>query len=313
MATIESGASEQEEKEEPLKLCKVHPIVVFSILDHYTRRHEGQERVIGTLLGMMNEEGQLEITNCFAVPHTEKDGEVAVGQTTNKAMCAMLSQINDREIIVGWYATSFADGTLMNESSTLIHDFYLQECENPVHLVIDTCLDIARGIAINAFTSGKLGQVSFATAAQGGNETGERYVHKIPVELCLSPSEHLCLQQMVDGQENEPFSEPETFAKLSTGQEAADELESFQDSLHDIMQLLETCLNYVNQVIAGKRKSDPHTSRQIFSALDALPHLDPSDIDTHFNAHLNDLLMVSYLTQITKTQLAIAAKIHSTY
>lgn len=52
--------------------CSLSPMVVFAILDHYMRRTEGQERVIGTLLGA-NNDGQLEITNCFPVPHTEGD------------------------------------------------------------------------------------------------------------------------------------------------------------------------------------------------------------------------------------------------
>ena len=30
---------------------KVHPVVLLAVLDHYTRRPEGQGRVIGTLLG----------------------------------------------------------------------------------------------------------------------------------------------------------------------------------------------------------------------------------------------------------------------
>ena len=35
---------------------RVHPLVLFSILDHYTRRPEQQEdgRVIGTLLGWVS-------------------------------------------------------------------------------------------------------------------------------------------------------------------------------------------------------------------------------------------------------------------
>ena len=30
---------------------EVHPVVLFSVVDHYSRREEGQGRVIGTLLG----------------------------------------------------------------------------------------------------------------------------------------------------------------------------------------------------------------------------------------------------------------------
>ncbi len=52
---------------------KVHPVVIFSILDHFVRRNdESQQRVIGSLLGT-NIDGVVEITNCFPVPHTEDE------------------------------------------------------------------------------------------------------------------------------------------------------------------------------------------------------------------------------------------------
>ena len=49
---------------------KVHPVVLFSICDAYTRRRENQERVIGTLLGVVVD-NVMEIKHCFTVPHTE--------------------------------------------------------------------------------------------------------------------------------------------------------------------------------------------------------------------------------------------------
>ena len=54
---------------------KVHPVVLFSIIDHYARRNEGQERVIGTLLGTVRD-GEVEIRNCFPVPHNETEEQV---------------------------------------------------------------------------------------------------------------------------------------------------------------------------------------------------------------------------------------------
>lgn len=54
---------------------QVHPMVLFSVLDHYLRRPENQKRVIGTLLGTVTA-NVVEITNSFAVPHLEKNDEV---------------------------------------------------------------------------------------------------------------------------------------------------------------------------------------------------------------------------------------------
>ena len=43
---------------------RVHPLVLFSVLEHYIRRNEGQKRVIGTLLGYY-EGNQLVVTGAF--------------------------------------------------------------------------------------------------------------------------------------------------------------------------------------------------------------------------------------------------------
>ena len=59
--------------------CRLHPVVVFSILDHYVMRNEGQTRVFGTLLGI-NNDGVVEVRNCFPVPHIEKE---QVGEHTD--------------------------------------------------------------------------------------------------------------------------------------------------------------------------------------------------------------------------------------
>ena len=53
----------------------VRPIVLFNILDHYSRRKEGLSRVIGTLLGAATPgtDGAIEIVDCFPVPHDEAE------------------------------------------------------------------------------------------------------------------------------------------------------------------------------------------------------------------------------------------------
>jgi hypothetical protein len=50
--------------------------VLFNICDAYIRRNEGQERVIGTLLGSVGHDGSVVIKNCYAVPHNESQGQV---------------------------------------------------------------------------------------------------------------------------------------------------------------------------------------------------------------------------------------------
>jgi translation initiation factor 3 subunit F len=112
--------------------CRIHPVVLFRILDHYIRRNDGQERVIGSLLGA-NNEGVIEIRNTFPVPHTEAD-QVAVDTEFLSNMLQLHLRANPKETIVGWYAS----GSEINENSVLIHDFYWRELHQvPIHLTVD--------------------------------------------------------------------------------------------------------------------------------------------------------------------------------
>lgn len=134
---------------------KVHPVVIFQILDRALRRSEEQDRVIGTLLGRV-ENGVAEITNSFAVPHLENGDEVAVGKDFHTQMYELHQRVNENEVVVGWYATTAAGmaatTSLVDEHSCLIHEFYGSVSEMPVHLVIDTSLT-ADQLQVSAFVS----------------------------------------------------------------------------------------------------------------------------------------------------------------
>jgi len=126
---------------------KVHPVVIFSILDHFVRRNdESQTRVIGSLLGT-NIDGVIEITNCFPVPHTEEES-VWVDEEFVKIMIELHKKASPKESLLGWYAT----GPEIDEITTIIHEFYGKETSNPVHLTVDTTLSNAT-MSIKAFTS----------------------------------------------------------------------------------------------------------------------------------------------------------------
>merc|ERR1711935_11459 len=140
--------------------CKVHPAVIFTILDHFSRRNEGQERVIGTLLGEEND-GVIEIQNCFPVPHQETaeqvSGEiqyqVAVDMEFHRTMYELHRKVSTREVVVGWYAT----GREITGHSALIHDLYGREIARPVHLCVDTALNAAQKMQVAAYTSVPVG------------------------------------------------------------------------------------------------------------------------------------------------------------
>lgn len=80
----------------------VHPVALFSILDHYLRRTDTQERVIGTLLGTRSDNGEIEVRSAFAVLHSETEEQVAVDMEYHRTMYELHHKVNPKEVIVGW-------------------------------------------------------------------------------------------------------------------------------------------------------------------------------------------------------------------
>lgn len=80
----------------------IHPVALFSILDHYLRRTDAQDRVIGTLLGTRTD-SEVEVRSSFAVLHSETSEQVAVDMEYHRTMYELHHKVNPKEVIVGWW------------------------------------------------------------------------------------------------------------------------------------------------------------------------------------------------------------------
>jgi translation initiation factor 3 subunit F len=76
-----------------------------------------------------------------------------------------------------------------------------------------------------------------------------------------------------------------------------------------LLEMLETTSDHVDQVVAGKITPDNEVGREIAATLAAVPRVRPEVFDRVFNDSLQDLLMTTYLSNLTRTQLAIASKL----
>ena len=273
----------------------IHPLVVFSILDHQSRRPENTSRVIGTLLGQKVSSHAVEITNCFAVPHAERGEEVAIGKDFNRQMLALqLRATNRKESVIGWYATALEDaetGThqCITDTSALIHEFYAGECEeDPVHLVIDTSLR-SDGIIIKAYIS---------TPVMVKGEALGNVFHEIQLTVKMSDSERICLHRMISA----PDTEETTIC---------DENTALKNSMERLHEMLDNATNFVGEVVDGSVKPDVKVGRQLADTLSSIPAMRKDLFDKVFHDTLQDLMMVSYLSNLTRTQLSIAEKLNA--
>lgn len=87
------------------------------------------------ILGFVDK-GVVEVTNCFCVPHKEYEVEVEAELSYASDMYELNRKVNPQEAIVGWWAT----GHEVTCHSSVIHEYYARECNNPIHLTLDTTL-----------------------------------------------------------------------------------------------------------------------------------------------------------------------------
>ena len=237
----------------------------------------------------------MEVTNCFAVPHAERGDEVAIGKDFNKQMLALHMKANRKEQVVGWYASAALGEEggetpdLIADTSSLIHEFYAGESEegDPVHLVVDTRLK-EDAVSVRAYRSTPV-------IVQG--EPLANLFHELRLTMESTEPEAICLDTMVGA------------SKLDGN--AEDPGEPLLVSMEKLYKLLETASEYVDAVVAGKVSPDAEMGRQVANTLATVPRVRPEVFDKLFNDSLQDLLMVTYLSNITRTQLTVAEKLNA--
>ncbi|OCH94303.1 Mov34-domain-containing protein [Obba rivulosa] len=263
----------------------VHPVALFSILDHYLRRTDAQDRVIGTLLGSRSDNGEVEVRSAFAVLHSETEEQVAVDMEYHRTMYELHHKVNPKEVIVGWYST----GSNLNTYSALIQNFYSQETapHQAVHLAVNTGVE----------GGGQAGVKAFVGSAVGVVPKPENCVFvPIPCELRFNESERSGLDLLATTASAPNSSIPHPIA----------DLEVLERSLKSVSEMLDRVLSYVQSVLAGEVKGDAAVGRYLMDTLGSTTE----DLEKGgFNSALQDTLMVSYLASLVRSQAEVSARL----
>ncbi|XP_076446573.1 eukaryotic translation initiation factor 3 subunit F-like [Babylonia areolata] len=260
-------------------VCKIHPMVMFGIVDAYERRKEQAKRVIGTLLGSC-EKGVVEVTNCFAVPFDESEDEVAVDIEYARNMYELHRKVNSSETIVGWYST----GSEVSVHSVLIHEYYAREVKNPIHLTVDTIMRKGR-MNMKAFISTVIGVP--------GKTTGTMFT-PVQVNITSYDAEQTGLEVLQQGKYN---------TKRSVS--VPSDLCQVESACSHVRTMLQQVIEYVDNVLAGKIPADPTVGRSLHDLVSCVPNIDPEKFENMLNSNMKDLLMVMYLANLTRSQLLL--------
>ncbi|KAJ9642486.1 hypothetical protein H2201_008355 [Coniosporium apollinis] len=269
----------------------IQPQALFSILDHSLRRNADQERVIGTLLGIRSEDGtEVEIRNCYAVPHTETAEQVEVDMDYQKEMLRLHHRANPKEVLVGWYATS----SELNTFSALIQNFYGQQGDGTfphpaVHLTVSTVP--GQDIEARTYISAPIGT------------TPERAADSclfipVPHEIKYGEAEKSGLEMIAGAKDREDRTQP-----------ILTDIESLERAIEQVLELLERVSNYVNNVLDEEAQPSSALGQFLMNALSLAPKVDPANIERDFNNHIQDVLAVAYLANTIRTQIDLSNRL----
>jgi len=263
------------------KSCRVPVSVIFAILDHHSRRQDHQDRVIGTLVGY-DKDGHIEIRNSFPVSHTEDD-QVGIDLPFHKTMLNLHRKVAPKEVLVGWYGT----GRTITDASVMLHEFYAKEMNgSPLHLTVDTSLSNDT-MTIKAWT-----HVSITV---NDKQLGAQFL-PVPFEFQTTDQEKIGLDAI----------------KLRKGvgvPALISDLESLQFSIAKLAELIDNVSAYVGKIVDGTIPGDNNIGRFLQASLAVLPKIDPGNLERLFQNNIQDLLLVVYLANLTRTQLQIAEKL----
>jgi len=270
---------------------KIHPMVAFAVLDHYKRRKEGQTRVIGTLLGEFDDsKTECVIKNCYPVPHEERENQtLVVDDGYNQSMLALHKRVNPNEVVVGWYSTGDAITYLMS----LVHAVYRSQCEEPVALTVDTNVRKFHRMALKAYVGKSL---------RIGTKLPMARFELINLEVFAYEPEKIAVDALINGApDNDKLDAPATVLT---------DFENLESALEKLQKLIGSVSTYVKRVQSGTIAGDKEIGMIISQAVAVIPHLSGAAFEKMFAQNAQDLLMVLYLANITRTHLILADKIN---
>jgi len=276
---------------------KVHPVVLFSIIESYERRPDSksgkssEEKVIGTLLGSFDK-GVVEVTNCFTVPHSDANNEAQIHKGFNKEMFELFKKSNPAEMPVGWFSTH----PEVNELSMCYHDYFMlfvngchpsREQLPVVLMTLDVALIQQKRMGLRAY-------VRVHAGIPQNDKPQATIFMPIDVETISFEAEQIGVDFIQAG-----IEDSQRKVHLLTG------IQHIRNTAGQMINWLELVQKYVHEVLAGTREPDATVGRRLMELVSSVNQVQPEHFEQMLTSSMKDYLMITYLGQLAKAQLSL--------
>ncbi|KAG0149021.1 hypothetical protein CROQUDRAFT_40395 [Cronartium quercuum f. sp. fusiforme G11] len=294
----------------------IQPLPLAAILDHHLRRPEHQDRVFGTLLGLRNiETGEVEVRSSFGVPYAANGRDVAVDSDHHRSLLELHHRVSPKEVVVGWYATS----PVLNSFSSLIQDFYNSESVPlpAIHLTLDPAT-----LNFKTFISSPIGLSTLQTL--------NLMFKPVPSSLSIPTPERTALELLSKPMRSSSAEATQLEADLKQQQtqlinrlkeplKADLPMNHLHHLLTQLKEMLDQVYEYVARVNRGEIKGNNQLGKFLLDTIGSLPigltagsqqAGKAASFEDDFQAHIADVLMVSYVATLVRDQVEISSRLN---
>jgi len=258
---------------------KVHPLVVMSVADHYTRdlMQVKKDRVIGTLFGMQLGR-DVDVLESFEIAwKLDADGNIQIEQNAFEEDQKLFKSAYPTYECLGWYST----GDKPRPKDLDLHQLMTKYNERPLYLMLDPKAKSDRELPVSVYIE--------EVHVDKGTTTNA--LVKTKFEIQADEAERItavhCAKVVVGGGDQAGSVLLPHFVTLS---KAIGQLNSRVSVLH----------KFLSDVQSGKQKPDQKILREIKGLCNRLPTMDSPQFTDDFLGEYNDALLVAYLSTLTK-------------
>jgi len=278
--------------------CRIHTVVVFTILDGYMRRTENMD-LFGTLLGNVSEGNIIEITDCFVVHNKPlDDGSIQVQKDQCESMYELKQKVNPKEQVIGW----FSIGNKLTDGSVAFNSWFRSTSQvskfmshvplvDPVVLMVDPDVQ-SQKVNIKAYVQAQRLLIKDSLIQ----------FQEVPSEVYATEADKSGLNLLLNSGRVTPKKH-----------EVALSNDGLDSTLENLLEALETAEDYVTQVLDGSIVGDPEIGRALSKALCSEPVSQLEVFDQMCQTSVQDSLMVSYLSTLARVQVAIAERLNTSF
>jgi len=270
----------------PITSVVVHPLVLLSVTDHFTRTSSGDtnKRVVGILLGEYRA-GKVDITNSYAVPFEEDPKDPSIwflDHNYHEEMFAMFKKVNAREKVVGWYST----GKKIKPCDLDINEKIRKYTPHPIYVLVDTNPQDDSEIPTQAF-------MAVENLPEERSRSALTFVH-LPCEIGAFEAEEVGVEHLLRNIRD-------TLSEGTLGDRIAAKLAS----LKSLKSRLEEMAQYLDDVLAGRLPVNHQIIYNLQNMFNLSPDLRVKELLHALTVRTNDNMLVIYLSSLIRTIIAL--------